>query len=233
MNKTKIYFIDDLHGVKECYSWQISKLRKIKPQVVFLEMLPCEEYFKNLCSELSEGLVSVDEFKLKSDWENIWGTFEGYKDLFVYLQKKHISIYSMDYSLEERKRFVGLELEMIKKLKVKVNVKDLIDESSIILFLERETVFSRNILKYVRKNAIEKVVVIVGGNHIERLTSFFNFLRGFEAEAVRLPKDKFSKLYPKFRDLHLKYAKEKKILEMEFPPLVPINVLRYSLMNKK
>ena len=231
MNKIKIYFIDDFHGLKESYTWQKKQLSKIKPQLVFIEMLPCEKKYIKLCKDLSGKLISVDEFKVKTDWENTWGTFEGYKELFEYLQDNHISIYPMDQPLNERNSLVDIELRIIKKLKSKANICDLVDESRIVLFMKREAIFSKNILDVVGREKVEQVAVIVGRNHIERLNSFFDFLDEYEARFRLFPASKRSELYPKFRELHLVYAKKRKILKMKNPPLVPINVLRFSLMS--
>ena len=232
MNKTEIYFIDDFHGVEQIYSWQKEQLDAIKPQLVFIEMLPCENKYVKICNDLSRGAISVDEFRLRTDWENIWGTFKGYKELFEYLQNKQISIYPMDHSLKERNSLVDLELRIIRRLKSKASIYDLVDESRIVLFMIREAVFSKNILNVVGREKVSKVAVIVGKNHIERLNNFFNFLDEYESGFRIFPLTKRAKLYPKFRDLHLAYASRRKILRMKYPPLVPINVLRFSLMSE-
>lgn len=232
MDKTEIYFIDDFHGVEQFYPWQKEQLDAIKPQLVFIEMLPCEKKYIKLCRDLSRKLISVDEFRVKTDWENIWGTFKGYKELFEYLQNKRISIYPMDHSLKERNSLVDLELRIINRLKSKASICDLVDESRVVLFMEREAIFSKNILNIVRRENVKQVAVIVGKNHIERLNNFFNFLDEYKSGFRMFNLNKRTKLYQKFKDLHLAYASRRKILGMKYPPLVPINVLRYSLMNK-
>ena len=228
MNKTKIAFIDDLHGVKKIYYWQVEQINNIKPDVVMLEMLPNEPKYIKLCKSLALGNTSVDQFATESDWESHWSSFSGYKILIDHLAKQKIPIYPIDYALEKRYEISKTEKQIIDDNKKGLDSTRLINKNRIRLFLEREVAFCDNILKYHEDHKPKSIVAIVGGNHVERLVNFFNFLDEFEAKGIMIKKDLKTQLYPTFKNIHLKFAEENNIMDMKNPPLVPINVLRWT-----
>ncbi len=229
----KVTFIEDFHGAKEFYSWQIRQLKKIDPQAVCLEMLPCEAGFKRFCRKLSEGGISPDEFRKRTRWEEHWGTFEGYNLLFEYLHGSKILLYPIDQKLEERESLARREKKIIRDFQAGREVELLVDQSRVELFLVREAIFAQNILELTKLEKLKSLVALVGGNHIDRLLHFFNYLDEFEADKKRITKKKKKEIYPLFRQTHLDFAQRRKILRMKNPPLVPINVLRSAELNKK
>ncbi len=231
--RIKITFIEDFHGAKEFYSWQIRQLKKIKPQAVCLEMLPCEVRFTKLCDKLSKGDISPDEFRKRTRWEEHWGTFEGYDLLFKYLCGSKVLVYPVDQKLEERESLARREKKIIRDFQAGKDVELLIDQSRVELFLIREAIFAQNILELAKSEKLKKLAVLVGGNHLDRLSHFFNYLDEFEADKKRITKKKKEEIYPLFRQTHLDFAQKRKVLKMKNPPLVPINVLRSAELSKK
>lgn len=196
-------------------------------------MLPCEEKFRRLCSKLSRGDLSPDEFRKQTGWENHWGTFEGYDLLFEYVYGSKIPLYPIDQKLRERKGLARREAEIIEELKTGRNVEALVDQNRVGLFLIWEAVFARNILELAKSKKLKNLAVLVGGNHLDRLSHFFNYLDEFEADKKRITERKKKEAYPLFRQTHLDFARKRKILRMKNPPLVPINVLRSVELSKK
>jgi hypothetical protein len=226
VEKTEITFIEDLHGVKDAHKWQVKKLKMLHPHVVLIEMLPYEPKYVKLCEQLISREISIDEFRKDSLWEKHWSLFDGYAYLLNYLSINKVPTYPIDQNLNDRYKIAETEKQIIKDRKRGTDVTELINKNRIELFLKRELIFSKNILNYVDNNNPKKVAVLVGGNHIDRLVNFFNFLDEYNAEGIKIERQLKNELYQEFKRIHIGYAKEKHIIELENPPLVPINTLR-------
>lgn len=223
--------IADIHGSRYCSEFELRELKKFQPNAVCLEMLPLGKKFLLLCEKLSQGSIDVFEFVRRTGWENHWGPYEGYLPLLGFLHDSKIIIYPIDCSLKKRYEIARLEKKIIEEFNKKRNVTLLLDRDYLTLYLEREKIFAKNILRLIRDKNPEKIAVLVGSSHVERLASFFKSL-SFEVEVKFPAEGEKLKMREEYEKIQSEFVKTHNVLNSKKLPLVPINYLRVNLVTK-
>lgn len=175
----EILLLEDWHGVRECQEWHIETIKREKPDAIGIEFLCSDKAVWELCSALSKGKISVDEFSKKANIHE-WCQPENYSTLLKFFHKSGIRIFPIDHVFSERKKLIGFLKNALSNAKEGKEMSEMFKTYTTILKIERDGTFAKNSLDILTEEGTKKIILLVGSGHHESLGSIFE---GFERDA--------------------------------------------------
>ncbi len=224
-----IFILGGVHCSRKLYKKEIDIIKEINPDVLCLEEITSDRLFIKACEKFSKGKLRLSEFKKAVKFEEYWFKFDPYIELFSFIQKNNINLYPIDHKLRERIKLIRLEKKILKFIKKGKKISKLKRQEEELSVVEREKEMVENIEKALKKYKSRIACVIVGLNHVERLKKVLS-QRGYKVKSEILSTSKEIEIY---LQRMYRYAIRNKIENLDLPPLVPIFVLVFKLLNKQ
>lgn len=231
----KVVMLQDWHGVEKSVERQIELLPKYAPNAKRTKIL--HEPITITHTPNVNGLLS-GQYSLERFWEdlylkNSWGPSDPYKKLYEFSCNNEYGLGPLDHHLWQRRNLAQEFKELVTKYLKK-------QEDSMILSgwfdrLKRQLSFGRELEFCKRvdysKHEFETVVVITNPAHVTRCADYLANTQGYDVLVADVDPQLAEELSKEEDELQLRFAKEKKILEMPTPPLVPIVVKAFNELN--
>ncbi len=221
----RVTLIGEVHCVRECHVDQARVVEAQRPDVVLLEMLPAGERFDRLCRELLAGTLSIRGFRQKSEIDAHWGPSSPYAPLLQCFARHKVPFGPLDHPLARRRFLARLEKRIILAFQSGKDVAGLLRRERFVLFQERDAAFCRQVIGALDQGA-QRIVAIMGANHLPTVHRYLTMVCGGAHVSVFNLAERFAALGGPERPRRA--IAKRKLLEMDVPPLVPVNSLLYE-----
>jgi hypothetical protein len=237
----KVLMLQDYHGVEGSVDRQIDILSSFPRESKITKVL-----HEPLCSNVGPvetGTVDLRDYDPQGFWDRIalerhWGPSEPYRKFYGFLygeerQERPLKLAPLDYDLHLRNELAQAFKDMLLEHDRRnyTYASQEFDRLKRILSFDREHYFCSLVDDTKYEAEVDTVVVITHPFHIDRCVSYFRDTQNYNVEIAKID-DKLAKQFSKEEDeLQLRYAEEKKVLEMVTPPLVPIVSLAWDTVK--
>ncbi len=202
--------MEEWHGIEKCHKWQVSVLRKKKPDAVGLEAVCSDQANWELCQKLSKGRIDVQSFIKKTGLKE-WSDPTGYLPLLNFLKGSGIAIFPLDQTKKERDSLREFLKNAHSNASGGKDIGKLFNAYDALLKLERERAFRRNIMKAVSLYDPSRMAILVGPGHHDAIKSFFSRVGKLKISPLKTPNA--PAMRRELEKLHVK-AKPQTIVEL-------------------
>jgi len=172
MKKIEIFLIGEIHNNENIIKKEVELIKSYNPDLLFLELLPNTKESISSLKKLLQGKLSAKDF-IKIIGFDKKGNPNNMIILFDWLFNSNRKVLPLDNMNEDYRNIVKFELQIIREYRRKnlEKVKKMIIERDFKIFQEREYYWMKNIIKGVKQHNPQKIMLIIGVNHLKRFSA--------------------------------------------------------------
>ena len=232
----EVVMFPDYHGFEESVNLQLGWLQNLpggsRRTGVVHEPLPVS-YFHDAI-RFSNKAMDLGTFWDRISLEEHWGPANPYKKLYKFLVDAGYYLKPLDHTFSDRvdlsRDFKKLILDYRRLDNKGVPKEDLMNDFARLkrrLSFMREAVFAEVVDK-IRYESAGRVVFIAHPSHLASCGSYFERTQGYDVKIQNIDDELTKRLGEEEDKLQMRFAEEKRILDMKNPPFVPAVALAWN-----